>query len=67
MRCASSIRRAVSCRPTWPRVRELVPNMHIDPAHKETTDLIMDLLERNDTADLGEHLVTAAGFRRFLG
>ena len=49
------------------RVRELVPNMHIDPAHKETTDLIMDLLEQNDTADLGEHLVTAAGFRRFLG
>jgi phosphoenolpyruvate carboxylase len=49
------------------RVRELAPDMSIDPAHLEITSRIMDLLGRNDTADLTEHLVAAAGLRKFLG
>jgi len=49
------------------RVRELVPDAEIDLEHKEITEQIIDLLESNDTTDLTQHLLAAAGLRRFLG
>ena len=49
------------------KVRDIMPGVQIDEKHKEFTDRIMDLLDRNDTADVGENLVSAAGLRGFLG
>ena len=49
------------------RVRELMPSVERDEEHKAITDHILSLLDRNDTGDLADNLVEAAGLRSFLG
>jgi len=48
-------------------VRDFPIDFGADEEHKEITDCVIDLIRKNKTGSLGEHVLRAANLRRFLG